>query len=1259
MVINNYTPDTSATGPAPNFSYYNDRISPFRKLGLTPEMEKMAFSTDEDGSIHIHYLDGIVGTPIMIHFERNNTLKYDGHPDQNYSAGYDINYTVVRDANPRPNYKGKLKKYKNPTGTGIKIYMSAFFLCFIHSDAPYRIKRHKKLIVVEGQLKAWALCLVGIPAIGITGLTGALIAKKEFPKGEYKPTFKPALVELIKHYGFTELEYMQDQDNLNNDDNLGRATQFKSAYSKMQQATKDAGLKFSFSYPITPEHKGVDDLLTAKGINTTEVIKELKAATQKRPKFIQRHTGESLKAVEQMILRSAKDYRPLVPDAQDVTEWLEYNKDKDKYYLGTKPVKELITSMLYYDESAFNIIQLPTGKGKSTASIEAMQDMLQVSPNLTFLLIVPYHTLNDNLIDSFREKGIRFNNYNATKQLRTGIINIAVYDQLALMSAQELAQINLCIVDEIHLLYNECSYRHALPIVEHRLQRLNVIGLSATPSYSIMYADNLFKIGVDYKPEISLLKIDDSQHAIINQCLMLIDSSSIGLVRIKSAKECIAIRNFLREIRPNHKISFVCSNNNDDSHEMDFETKKALLKKGKVDCDLIISTNCIDCGVSIHDAIDTVICLNEYDIKVLIQIQHRSREVKSNVILLHSKENYEGTEPPKLEGLAYWMTKEAKALASYYNASISRNDNGKITTAAFDKNNNISFDKVGHEYFMSRCYVAKALADANIRYHTNNFDVFKIEVSKCFEIVKVGTDTTTGKKLEYKLDEKPIKEDIENGTLTEDQARTPLAKKWLKIKEGLDLVLGKGDKDNDLLKYATQAKGTDKVRSLKSNFRTLEYLEKKSIEAKELKKEAALLNGVSKALDFKNYSYSLKLNNINDLQQFLNNNDGYNIDIPKMLGIHIDRYFETVEISEVQNKLYNYFTDKATINAYGHMGKLDELIHNKLRGLLKFGRLDISKRELLGIIHGCIDSTGENISVLEELKEHLCLSKFYLPVTISKAEFKRRVQQYFNKRKEKIKVTYLVDSVAVEQDLYIKSEIFKGLDLTEDYKAKGNKSAKELFAQVQQYFKDKADSAKSKVSESEGWTAEKIAANDYQQYYDYLARPHSFDMTIGKFRHFLNLIFEIDKRKITIGDKRPICWIIKGLKTADYAAFKERKAAAKKAEGLAGRIDPIERVVNVTKERKEGVLLIHSNADLFLQNVSQKDHEKLLKNALGKNVIICPKSAYIIYREDLDTNNGTDKRTHKAKYSKTKRSLNILPMRPDKEPVNKDYSKTA
>ncbi|MCB0639878.1 MAG: DUF3854 domain-containing protein, partial [Lewinella sp.] len=204
----------------------------------------------------------------------------------------------VRWANPELHHSkdGSPMKYQSPYGSGSELWIPNFIIKAYrqHDSIP-------TLVVCEGEKKADALCLAGVPAVAIMGI-----------HNWSNHSAMPHQFELlIKRLGVRQVAFMFDSDwgelSLKQDKPVDqRPKTFANALRKFRQyfygfIAQGYDLQLFFAYGVDPVYKGIDDLLV-RGLNDPQELVDdfARALNAKEPQ------GEHIHAHD---ITAASDYK--------------------------------------------------------------------------------------------------------------------------------------------------------------------------------------------------------------------------------------------------------------------------------------------------------------------------------------------------------------------------------------------------------------------------------------------------------------------------------------------------------------------------------------------------------------------------------------------------------------------------------------------------------------------------------------------------------------------------------------------------------------------------------------------------------------------------------------------------------------------------------------------------------------------------------------------------------------------------------------
>ena len=187
-------------------------------------------------------------------------------------------FSRIRYAEPEKhkNKKGKPQKYFQEKGTeSIPFSTPAVIQCFKNK------KPLKTLFVVEGEFKAFALSMMGQPAIGIGGIHNF--------KSADKTKMHPYIVDVIQRCKVQNVVLIFDKDCIEvkweeGKDLSKRLNSFYNSLNVFNELLKPYEVQLYFAH-VSPKcgQKGIDDVLIEKTNDTATVLMELQSFTSGMP----------------------------------------------------------------------------------------------------------------------------------------------------------------------------------------------------------------------------------------------------------------------------------------------------------------------------------------------------------------------------------------------------------------------------------------------------------------------------------------------------------------------------------------------------------------------------------------------------------------------------------------------------------------------------------------------------------------------------------------------------------------------------------------------------------------------------------------------------------------------------------------------------------------------------------------------------------------------------------------------------------------
>lgn len=174
----------------------------------------------------------------------------------------------------------KLPKYRSSKNSENKPFFNGIYAYFVKPLLAQGKEKEeilsllkpifKKVIITEGEFKAFAGCKLGMPVIGISGIHNAVktikqtIVKNTLTKYEITvgADLLPDLLEFIRLFEVAEINFLLDGDTFDNQSKPSRAKSFFAAIKNCWTATRKEGIKLTFSFikPNAPG-KGLDDII--------------------------------------------------------------------------------------------------------------------------------------------------------------------------------------------------------------------------------------------------------------------------------------------------------------------------------------------------------------------------------------------------------------------------------------------------------------------------------------------------------------------------------------------------------------------------------------------------------------------------------------------------------------------------------------------------------------------------------------------------------------------------------------------------------------------------------------------------------------------------------------------------------------------------------------------------------------------------------------------------------------------------------------
>ena len=467
-------------------AYLTKRQNELRTFGATDEQLKQSFAIDRAahntfGNIQIKYLD-FRGLPLYFTATQQEPEAFDVWQEP---------FVRVRHSDKYLRTYTDAEKYWQPKGSSSTPYFTALWLFFLNKDTAKFEPNFEHVFITEGEFKAFALCSLGIPTIGIGGINNGTKAynaanqtRREFKVRAdvlnyakfttERAEFLPLIADFITEYKVKHISLNHDADvfcSSKNSQKQARALTFKTAILDTAKACEGLEIEFTYIVGKNQELKGVDDLLLhyAKKSDFSTILADFKNLNAKSDYFAIYKKNRLNRLIER--LYESSEMSPNITIEHDAylsaiaDERFKYELNHRKRILLKAPTgsgKTTLSHELADEWHAQN--GLPTIIGASLNSIVEQQAAHNKDPYTVFI--------------TAKTKESELRNY-----LQGNCHKIFVnYDNVAEIAAM-LGEYNL-IVDECHELTTAYSYK---PDIVRAVQRAaeqaeKAMYMSATPS---------------------------------------------------------------------------------------------------------------------------------------------------------------------------------------------------------------------------------------------------------------------------------------------------------------------------------------------------------------------------------------------------------------------------------------------------------------------------------------------------------------------------------------------------------------------------------------------------------------------------------------------------------------------------------------------------------------------------------------------------------------------------------------------------------
>lgn len=292
-------------------AYLTKRQNELRTFGATDEQLNKAFKIHRAAhnmfgdNIQINYLD-FRGLPLFFETTQQEPEAFDVWAEAVYqTANHSEPFLRIRHSDKTLRLNPKLPKYWQPKYSSSTPYFTALWLFFLNKDTAKYEPNFEHIYITEGEFKAFALCSLGIPAIGIPGINNGTIAfnannqtRREFRADELnyakftteRAEFLPLIAEFIAEYKVKHITLNHDADvfcSAKNSQKQTRALNFKTAILDTAKACECLNIEFTYIVGKNQKLKGVDDLLLhyANKAELNTILSDFKSLNTKSNHF--------------------------------------------------------------------------------------------------------------------------------------------------------------------------------------------------------------------------------------------------------------------------------------------------------------------------------------------------------------------------------------------------------------------------------------------------------------------------------------------------------------------------------------------------------------------------------------------------------------------------------------------------------------------------------------------------------------------------------------------------------------------------------------------------------------------------------------------------------------------------------------------------------------------------------------------------------------------------------------------------------------
>ena len=284
-------------------SYLQNRKSELKRLGAT-DAQLTIFRTNRaahntSGNIQIDYLT--VDGKTVSYTPKQQTETFDVRGN---FLSFTKPFCRVRYTPEHMERYGIKHKYTQPPSSGVHAYFTALFQTYLNPHTRTHQSDFSTIYITEGEFKAFAMCLQGLPTIGLSGINSGVIAKNAAGNTRndlrtdntttehtkfvaHTAKFLPEINEFLTAKQVKNVVLVHDADafdNYKNHKSDTRVLSFIAAVTDTAKACECLNINFTYIVPKNQEQKGIDDLLLAHHTDTDTTTAILSDLTTLNPK---------------------------------------------------------------------------------------------------------------------------------------------------------------------------------------------------------------------------------------------------------------------------------------------------------------------------------------------------------------------------------------------------------------------------------------------------------------------------------------------------------------------------------------------------------------------------------------------------------------------------------------------------------------------------------------------------------------------------------------------------------------------------------------------------------------------------------------------------------------------------------------------------------------------------------------------------------------------------------------------------------------